>query len=246
VDPDRKLDTAHSWINDALMAVFFFVVGLEVKREMISGNLADARCARLPVLAAAAGWRLPALVYLRRRWRAHAGPRLGDPGRDRHRLRDRRDRASRQARAAGLAAVPADRGDRRRHRRGARHRAVLHRRDRSGLDAGRDAGDGGTDRAQPVGVGNALPYVLLSLALWFCVLNSGIHATVAGVVAALTIPTRSRDGGEPLERFEHALTGWNLYLIVPLFGFANAGVTLGDLPAGSLSGRSRWRSPPGS
>jgi len=83
------------------------------------------------------------------------------------------------------------------------------------------------------GVGSAWPYAALSLLLWFCVLNSGIHATVAGVVAALTIPTRSRDGRDPLARFEHQLTGWNVYLVVPLFGFANAGVTLGDLPPGS-------------
>src|SRR5204862_7322453 len=59
-------------------------------------------------------------------------------------------------------------------------------------------------------------------------------ATIAGVVAALTIPTRSRDGRNPLEGFEHMLTGWNVYLIVPLFGFANAGVTIADLPEGSL------------
>jgi NhaA family Na+:H+ antiporter len=62
--PMGKLQTAHSWINDALMAVFFFVVGLEVKRELISGNLADARGRRLPVLAAMAGMAAPALVFL--------------------------------------------------------------------------------------------------------------------------------------------------------------------------------------
>src|SRR5436190_21214035 len=62
--PMDKLDTLHAWINDAVMAVFFFVVGLEVKREMIFGNLADARARRLPVLAATAGMAAPALVYL--------------------------------------------------------------------------------------------------------------------------------------------------------------------------------------
>jgi NhaA family Na+:H+ antiporter len=54
------------------------------------------------------------------------------------------------------------------------------------------------------GVGSAWAYVALSLLLWFCVLNSGVHATIAGVVAALTIPQRSRAGGEPLARFEHS------------------------------------------
>ncbi|MBS1240247.1 MAG: nhaA 2, partial [Proteobacteria bacterium] len=62
--PIAKLDTVHLWINDALMAVFFFTVGLEVKREIIAGNLADANKRRLPVLAAAAGMAAPAAVYL--------------------------------------------------------------------------------------------------------------------------------------------------------------------------------------
>ena len=62
--PVAKLDTLHLWINDGLMAVFFFVVGLEVKREILCGNLADARSRRLPVLAAAAGMAVPAIVYL--------------------------------------------------------------------------------------------------------------------------------------------------------------------------------------
>jgi NhaA family Na+:H+ antiporter len=83
------------------------------------------------------------------------------------------------------------------------------------------------------GVGTRWPYALGAAVLWFCVLHSGIHATVAGVVAALTVPTRARDGRDPLHRFETGLTKWNIYLIVPLFGFANAGVTLADLPEGA-------------
>jgi len=62
--PIAKLDSLHLWINDALMAVFFFVVGLEVKRELVSGNLADPRARRLPVLAAVLGMAAPAGVYL--------------------------------------------------------------------------------------------------------------------------------------------------------------------------------------
>jgi NhaA family Na+:H+ antiporter len=78
------------------------------------------------------------------------------------------------------------------------------------------------------------PFVAGALALWFCVLNSGIHATIAGVVAALTVPMRRRDGHSLLETMEHALVRWNAYLIVPLFGFANAGVSLAGLGLAAL------------
>ena len=69
--------------------------------------------------------------------------------------------------------------------------------------------------------------IALAVALWFCVLNSGVHATIAGVAAAFTIPmTLGRGGDSMLLRMEHALVPWNGYVIVPLFGFANAGVSL--------------------
>ena len=78
------------------------------------------------------------------------------------------------------------------------------------------------------------PYVIGALALWFCVLHSGVHATIAGVVAALTVPVRRRDGTSLLEDMEHALVGWNAYLVVPVFGFANAGVSLAGMGLGAL------------
>jgi NhaA family Na+:H+ antiporter len=83
------------------------------------------------------------------------------------------------------------------------------------------------------GVGKTWPYALGAVVLWFCVLHSGIHATVAGVVAALTVPTAASGGRDPLHEFESRLINWNIYLIVPLFGFANAGVTFADLPQGA-------------
>ena len=73
-----------------------------------------------------------------------------------------------------------------------------------------------------------------ALLLWFCVLNSGIHATIAGVVAALCVPMQRRDGSKLLEEMEHALVGWNAYLVVPVFGFANAGVSLAGLGLDAL------------
>ena len=170
MDPDRASSTLHLWINDALMAVFFFVVGLEIKREVIDGQLADAAragaCRSWPRRPAwrprrwsisliaggdaglARGWAIPAATDI-----AFAVGVLG---------------AARQARAAVAAAVPADRGDRRRHRRGGDHRAVLHRRDRAGL-----AGRGGWrcwprwQRSTAAASASVWPYVLLAVVLWY-------------------------------------------------------------------------------
>ena len=73
------------------------------------------------------------------------------------------------------------------------------------------------------------PFILMAVVLWFLVLNSGVHATIAGVVAALTIPMRGKDDDTMLEHLEHGLAPWSAYLIVPVFGFANAGVEIGNL-----------------
>jgi len=232
--PIGKLYNAHLWINDALMAVFFFVVGLEVKREMISGNLADPQVRRLPVLAAVAGMAVPALVYF-----ALAG---GVPGLSRGWAIPA---ATDIAFAIGViallgkrvppplrlflltVAIVDDIGA----------VLVIAMFYTSGIDAAwvfaAMIATGGLIVLNRLGSGKAWLYALGSVALWFCVLHSGIHATIAGVVAALTIPTRAKDGSEPLERLEHGLVNWNIYLIVPLFGFANAGVTLADLPEGA-------------
>ena len=90
-----------------------------------------------------------------------------------------------------------------------------------------------------VGLGKARvsvlwPYLLLALVLWYCVLNTGVHATIAGVVAALTIPMMRKDGNSMLEKLEHNLAPWSAYLIVPVFGFANAGVALQGLGVEAL------------
>ena len=73
------------------------------------------------------------------------------------------------------------------------------------------------------------PFIAMAVVLWFFVLNSGIHATIAGVVAALCIPMRGPDDETMVERMEHALAPWSAYLIVPVFGFANAGVPLAGM-----------------
>jgi NhaA family Na+:H+ antiporter len=235
--PIGKLYNAHLWINDALMAVFFFVVGLEVKREMIGGNLADARVRRLPVLAATAGMAVPAVIYM-----LVAG---GEPG-----LASgwAIPAATDIAFAVGVIAllgshVPAalrlflltvaivdDIGA----------VLVIAFFYTSGIDAGWILAAMLVTAAMIAlnrwHVGSPAAYTLGALVLWYCVLNSGVHPTIAGVVAALTVPTETRDGRKPLEWFEHRLVAWNIYLVIPLFGFANAGVALSELPDGALFG----------
>ncbi|TCM19475.1 sodium/proton antiporter (NhaA family) [Novosphingobium sp. PhB165] len=228
--PVARLDTLHAWINDALMAVFFFVVGLEIKREVLDGELSNPARRRLPVLAAFAGMATPALIYL-----ATAGISL--PAQRGWAIPAATDIAF----AVGVLALL-----------GRRVPAAL----RLFLLTVAIVDDLGavavialfyTARIDPgwviaaVAVLVALlacgrlrvPYVavylLLGLALWFCVLNSGIHATVAGVLLAFTIPLRPLRGKSMLLRLEHALAPWNSFVIVPLFGFANAGVALAGI-----------------
>ena len=79
------------------------------------------------------------------------------------------------------------------------------------------------------GVDRIWPYVLVALVVWVAVLFSGVDATIAGVLAALTIPMKRRDGHSLLEKLEHRLAPWSAYLVVPVFGFANAGVNLSGM-----------------
>jgi len=226
--PIAKLDDLHYWINDGLMAIFFFVVGLEVKRELISGQLADPAARRLPMLAAAGGMLVPAGVYLlvtggeyMNGWAIPAATDI--------------------AFAMGVLGLL-----------GSRVPASL----RLFLLTVAIVDDIGaviviaafyTETVYWVWIGASAavvavmvvlnrmrvdyfwPYILLALVLWFCVLNSGVHATIAGVVAALTIPMQRRDGNSMLERLEHGLAPWSAYLVVPVFGFANAGVSLAGM-----------------
>jgi NhaA family Na+:H+ antiporter len=224
--------TVHLWINDGLMAIFFLLVGLEIKRELVDGRLSSWERRRLPAIAAAAGMAVPAVVYL---WFARGDPVLADgwaiPA------------ATDIAFAIGVL-------------------ALLGKRAPTSLklflvtvaivdDMGAVAiialvYTSGISLAALVcaalilvlmwGLGKAgvrsLPiYMLCFLALWYAILLSGVHATVAGVLAAFMIPIRRTPGApdahdSPLHRLEHALHPWSAYLIVPLFGFANAGVAM--------------------
>ena len=233
--PVPKLDTLHLWINDGLMAVFFFVVGLEVKRELVAGQLATPAQRRLPMLAAVAGMAVPAAVYLLvaggdaqlvRGWAIPAATdiafAMGVLG-----LLGRRVPASLRLFLLTVAIVD-DIG------------AVLI------IALFYTASLKTAWLAAAVAVLVAMMalnrfhvsriwlYIVLALLLWICVLHSGVHATVAGVVAACTIPMRSRAGGPMLEQLEHGLAPWSAFLVVPVFGFANAGVNLAGVGTDGL------------
>ena len=232
--PIAKLKDLHYWINDGLMAIFFFVVGLEVKRHMIAGSLSDPAARRLPMLAAAAGMIAPAIVYISvsgggqytNGWAIPAATdiafAMGVLG-----LLGNRVPASLRLFLLTVAIVD-DIG------------AVLviaifytptiyltWLLAATGVLAVMIA----LNRFK---VSLFWPYILLAIVLWYCVLNTGVHATIAGVVAALTIPLKRRDGNSMLEKLEHGLAPWSAYLVVPVFGFANAGVSLQGLGAEAL------------
>lgn len=233
--PIAKLSTLHLWINDGLMAIFFFVVGLEVKREVVEGQLSSPAQRRLPVLAAAAGMIAPALVYmalaggtagLARGWAIPAATdiafAMGVVG-----LVGKRVPASLRLFLLTVAIVD-DIG-------AVLIIALFYT---AGLKfvwlAGAFAVGSMMILLNRANYGRPWPYILLALVLWYCVLLSGIHATIAGVVAALTIPMRGKDNDTMLERIEHTLAPWNAYLVVPVFGFANAGVSLAGIGAEEL------------
>lgn len=233
--PIGRLDTLHACINDGLMAIFFFVVGLEIKREVLDGELSSAARRRLPVVAAAAGMAVPALIYLlaagdaqpmQRGWAIPAATDIAFAVGTLALLGKRVPPALRLflltvAIVDDLGAV-----------------AIIALFYTSGIDLAWALGAMAVlallVAANRGGVDRAWVFVLLGVALWYCVLHSGIHATIAGVLLAFTIPLRLARGDSMLLRLEHALVPWNSYLIVPLFGFANAGVALAGIGPGAL------------
>ncbi|MFA9200107.1 MAG: Na+/H+ antiporter NhaA [Cypionkella sp.] len=228
--PIPKLANAHLWINDALMVLFFFVVGLEVKRELAEGDLSNPQARRMPVIAAVAGMAVPAALFLalvgddprlHRGWAIPAATdiafAMGVIG-----LLARRVPGSLRLFLLTVAIVD-DIG------------AVLI------IAAFYTAQVKGIWLIAAIAVAMAMAlmnllrvdrlwaYAGASLVLWLCVLNSGVHATIAGVVAALMVPMYRRDGRHLLEKVEHRLAPVNAYVVVPIFALANAGVDLRGL-----------------
>jgi len=223
------------WINDGLMAIFFFLIGLELKREMLEGKLKNPRDVLLPGMAAVGGMAVPALVYLAFNW--------SDPvTRGGWAIPAATDIAF----AVGVLALLGKRAP------------VALKVFLLTLAILDDLGAilvialfytselhlsylilalapvAGLYWLNWTGTHRIAPIVLLGTILWVLVLKSGVHATLAGVVTAFFVPLKDRFGKSPLHSLEDGLSPYVLFLIVPIFAFANAGVELKGLTFGDL------------
>ncbi|MEP5938437.1 MAG: Na+/H+ antiporter NhaA [Erythrobacter sp.] len=213
------------WVNDGLMAVFFFLIGLEVKREVLEGQLSSWNKASLPLVAAVGGMAIPALVYLSMNSGTPANqagwaiPAATDIAFALGILALLGPRVPVALKALLLAiAVIDDIGA----------ITIIALFYTGQIDLGM-LGAGGVVFLIMLAVGrfkvaSSIPYVLLAILMWAFILKSGVHATLAGVAAALTVPLVARNEERPLEHMEHALHPWVAFLVIPIFGFANAGV----------------------
>lgn len=229
------------WINDGFMAVFFFLVGLELKREMMAGELSDRKKVVLPLLAALGGIVLPATIYALinrhdpaalRGWAIPAATdiafALGVLA-----LLGSRVPVTLKIFLASIAVIDD-------------LAAILI----IAVFYTSELSVGSLLIAllflswlfilNRMGITAKAPYILLGIALWVAVLKSGVHATLAGVAVAAFIPyrpakgTAAEDSETLVEELEHQIQPWVAYGILPIFAFANAGVPLGDLTIGSL------------
>ena len=214
------------WVNDALMVFFFMRVGLELKREVVEGQLSRADQVMLPVLAALGGLVVPAAIFWwingdfvsqKNGWAiptatdiAFALAMLG--------LLGSRVPISLKiflttiAIVDDLAAIVII--------------AIFYTSDLSVLSLGlAGLGIAGLAVLNRMKVIRLAPYMLLALFIWLCVLKSGVHATLAGVVVAAFIPLRSQDDSSPARHLEHILHPWVAFAVLPIFAFANAGVS---------------------
>ena len=223
------------WVNDGLMAVFFMLVGLEVKREVVEGELSRMSNAALPAIAAAGGMAGPALVYLACNWgdaealRGWAIPTATDIAFALGVLALLGPRAPQSLKVFLLAlAIIDDLG-------AIIIIAAFYTAELS-LVALALAGVGvaALVALNLSGVSHRAAYMLAGVFIWVCVLKSGIHATLAGVIVGLAMPLRAADGSSPARDLEHDLHPWIAFGVLPVFAFANAGVGLADIAPGDL------------
>ncbi len=215
------------WINDGLMAIFFFLIGLEIKREVLVGELSNMRKATLPIVAAIGGILVPALVfiyfnhaddYAMQGWAVPVATDIafalgilalvgtGLP-------KELKILLLSLAIIDDVAAIVII--------------AIFYTENLSLLSL--SLGGAGLLAAigcNIFGVKRVAPYILIGIFMWVCVLKSGVHATLAGVCLAMFIPMDDDKGDCPVTRLEHALHPWVFFLIMPVFAFANAGLSL--------------------
>jgi Na+:H+ antiporter, NhaA family len=234
IAPFRIVKPLLLWINDGLMVLFFLLVGLELKRELVAGALSSRRQAALPVIAAIGGMVVPAIIYCAVNWgvpanlRGWAIPAATDIAFAVGVLALLGGRVPASLKVFLLAlAIIDDLG-------AIIIIAVFYTQDLSpaafGLGVAGAAALWGMNRAD---VRTLPPYLLVGAVMWLCLLKSGVHATLAGVVLAFAIPLRSAlPGPAMLERLEHGLKPWVVSGVAPLFAFANAGVSLAGITPG--------------
>ena len=228
--------SVHHWINDALMAIFFFFVTLEIKREFIQGELSNLKQAMLPIIAAVGGMVIPALFYVvinfgnSETMNGWAIPSATDIAFSLGilSLLGSRVPISLKVFLTALAIID-DLG------------AIL-------IIAFFYSGDLSIVYLSLILISYILllvlnkfsikiftPYLIIGLFMWFFTYKSGIHATIAGVLLASTIPHRLKDHDfSLLVKLEHAISPYVAFMIMPLFAFANAGVSLAGLSLSTL------------
>ncbi len=225
------------WINDGLMVIFFLVVGLEIKREAIRGALSNPKAAMLPIVGALGGMIAPAVIYASINWnnpealRGWAIPAATDIAFAVGVMALLGKRVPPTLKVFLLAlAIMDDLG------------AILiiaffYTSELSMAALSLAAvGVAILILFNRMGVMRVWPYLIIGAFVWVCVLKSGVHATIAGVVTALTIPLSGPKKGTdgPLMALEHALSPWVSFLIMPIFAFANAGLSLGGLSTNDM------------
>jgi len=226
---DFKLDLSlHEWINDGLMALFFFVIGLELKREFLEGELSTVKNALLPMSAALGGMVVPALIYFVINRNTDSAGGWGIP------------MATDIAFALALLSMAG------------KHIPVSIKIFLSALAVADDLGavlviaffyTSHINFAMlglgigilllllvgnKAGIKSSYFYLVLGLIVWLCFLLSGVHATIAGVLVAFTVPSTTKSGYSPLKKMEHSLHPWIAFLIMPVFALANSGIVIGS------------------
>ena len=234
-------ESLKAWVNDGLMVIFFFVVGMEIKRELVVGELRDPRRAALPIIGAFGGMLVPAGIF--------ALLNQGGDGIDGWGIPVATDIAfvvgvlalfGRRL-PAGLRvflltlAIADDIG-------GIAIIAVFYTDDLSLPHLGAAIGLLALIVAsQRAGIRQIPVYLVIGLVLWYATHESGIHATIAGVALGLLTPARPFRGRDVMHTLEHTLLPYSSFVIVPLFALANAGVEItGDALGDAFGGRIAW------